>query len=371
MENRFEELVRCALFTSSDEARLARFQPKVEAELPRVAREVCEILRGVDEGYLRAGIEPFVDVLKGWFSRIFSGVYDAAYFASAAKLGSLQVSLGLAQHHATMTMALVRAALIALVRAAGDDAARSTEDALSRLLAVDLAIVLDAHAREREESRRLESLGNLAAGLAHELRNPLNGARLHIAYLDRALPDAPPDIREAITTARDQIQRLAQRVTEFLAYAQPQPVAAEAMSVDRLVASALDTVRAHPRSAHAQVRAELPPGELLVLGDPTRLGPMLVNLVTNALEALRPSGGTVVVRACREREHVRIEIEDDGVGLDPGMPIHDPFFSTKLEGARRGLALVHRVVTDHRGTIYVATTAGRTIFEVRIPSART
>jgi len=220
-------------------------------------------------------------------------------------------------------------------------------------------------------ARKIATLGTLATGLAHEIRNPLNGAQLHVAFLDRALSrtGAPSEIMEAVHVVGDEIGRLANLVTEFMAFARPDPAHLKSMSAFALCASAARGVSARAEGLGVTVEQELPTRDVEFQADGAKIGQVLSNLLDNAVDASSEHGhGKVILRARRLPHDVVFEVEDNGTGLiHPEDPIFDPFFSTKPRGPGLGLAVAHRIVTDHEGSITVEERAGRTIFRVALP----
>lgn len=221
-----------------------------------------------------------------------------------------------------------------------------------------------------QQAERLAAVGTLAAGLAHEIRNPLNGAQLHVSFLERALKKSKvgdADALEAVEVVRDEIKRLARLVTDFLDFARPRPLVTAPMTVRALVEKVVPLVTTAADATHAKIVVDLPAAELTVEVDRERLQQVLLNLMQNAIEALA-RGGTVTVRARREPRLAVIDVEDDGPGLpSDSAPIFDAFFSTKPAGTGLGLAIVHRIVTDHGGTIDIESRPGRTRFRIRLP----
>lgn len=228
-----------------------------------------------------------------------------------------------------------------------------------------------AATRKIHQHERLAALGTLAAGLAHEIRNPLNGAQLHVSFLQRALEKKlpEPDLLDAANVVSEEIKRLARLVSEFLDFARPSALARERLVVQTIIARALELTTAEAAQHGVEITADLPPQDLVVFGDSGKLHQVLLNIVRNALDALAPSGtGHVVIRARRHPRDVLIEVEDDGPGLPgPDAPVFDAFFSTKPNGTGLGLAITHRIVTDHGGTLDVESRPGRTCFRFTIP----
>jgi len=226
-------------------------------------------------------------------------------------------------------------------------------------------------ARQRHEQQdRLAAIGTLAAGLAHEIRNPLNGAQLHVSFLARALARSAvnEDALEAVHVIDDEIKRLARLVTEFLDFARPQPLTLTSVSVGALAERVIGLVAEQAGASDVRLLQDLPSTDIAVSADGGKLEQVLLNLLRNGVEALSGRGGTVTLRARREPRAVVLEVEDDGPGIPAASaPIFDAFFSTKPGGTGLGLAIVHRIVTDHGGTIDVESRPGMTCFRLRLP----
>jgi PAS domain S-box-containing protein len=231
--------------------------------------------------------------------------------------------------------------------------------------------------REREIERRarrnerLAATGALAAGLAHEIRNPLNGASLHLSVLDRTLarsPEVALAAREATDVLRAEIKRVSALLTDFLEVARPRPLAlvdGDANEIARSVCALLDPQAA---AQHKELTVEpfaLPATAKL---DVERIEQAVANLVRNGLDAVG-EGGRVVIRVRRLPSHVEIDVVDDGRGVpDPNAAIFDAFYTTKERGTGLGLTIVHRVVSDHGGDVRFDSRPGSTVFTIRIPA---
>jgi PAS domain S-box-containing protein len=253
--------------------------------------------------------------------------------------------------------------------------ARAAEGADDEIVLFAIGLdVTDARAlAERTlQSERLAAVGTLAAGLAHEIRNPLNGALLHVTYLERALRRTGGN-EDALETARFigvEIQRLSALVKDFLVFARPSPPKFETIALRDVCKRALTVVADDAQRAAAELRAEYAASVIVVRVDPAKIEQVLLNLLRNAIDAVGGvGGGHVVLRTIREPRRMIVEVEDDGPGLpSPDAPIFDAFYSTKANGTGLGLAIVHRVVSDHGGTIEVESKPGRTVFRVALPA---
>jgi PAS domain S-box-containing protein len=229
----------------------------------------------------------------------------------------------------------------------------------------------DALAARVLQSEKLAAVGTLAAGLAHEIRNPLNGAKLHVTFLERGLArsGANPEMLDALRTVRDEIARLSGLVTDFLDFARPRETHRAATSMRALCERAAQVLRPEAASEAVRIEVDLPQSDVVVPLDAGKMEQVLLNLVRNAIESTAGTdGGGVWLRARREGKRAILEVEDNGPGIsDPSAPIFDPFFSTKPRGTGLGLSIVHRIVSDHGGTIDLESRAGYTLFRVSLP----
>jgi PAS domain S-box-containing protein len=224
--------------------------------------------------------------------------------------------------------------------------------------------------RRARQNERLAAAGALAAGLAHEIRNPLNGASLHLSVIERGLAraaDVPAPMKEAADVLRAEIRRLGGLVSDFLDVARPQPLALVECDLNDL-ARGVHALLA-PEAATRQISLQVAPFPFPVIArvDVERTRQVLVNLVRNSLDAVK-DGGNVAIRVRRLPEHVEIDVADDGMGVsDPNAPIFDAFYTTKDRGTGLGLSIVQRIVTDHGGEVSFSSQPGATVFTVRLP----
>jgi PAS domain S-box-containing protein len=224
-----------------------------------------------------------------------------------------------------------------------------------------------------ERSRRHEKLaavGTLAAGLAHEIRNPLNGAQLHLTFLRRALQKGAvtPEMSEATEVVSDELRRLARLVTEFLEFARPHPLQRKPVALRHLCERAVQLITPGAQSAGVELIAEVPTRDVTFSADGHKLEQVLLNLLRNAVEALaQVPQGRVILRVRKQPHHVLLEVEDNGPGLPPEAPVFDAFFTTKPQGTGLGLSISHRIIADHGGEMTVESQPGLTVFRVRLP----
>jgi PAS domain S-box-containing protein len=230
----------------------------------------------------------------------------------------------------------------------------------------------EAHsmADRTRHAEKLAAIGTLAAGLAHEIRNPLNGAQLHVSFLERAIKKkaSEQDMLEATRVVADEIKRLANLVTEFLDFARPKPLQRNSVDLGKLCEHATTMASAQAEKAKVTLTCDLPSADVIVQADQAKLLQVLLNLLGNAIDAAGTSGGLVKLRVRRAPRNALIDVEDNGPGLPSAdAPIFDAFFSTKEGGTGLGLAITHRIVTDHGGTIDVSSLPGKTEFRIALP----
>lgn len=219
------------------------------------------------------------------------------------------------------------------------------------------------------QTERLAAVGTLAAGLAHEIRNPLNGAQLHLTFIQRAMAKAGepnPDFDEAVGVVRGEIDRLSALVNEFLDFARPTRIDRQPVVLQELVTRVSRLLVADAKQSKLELA--LPDGELVAHVDGGKIEQVLLNLLRNALDAAgENAGGTVVCSVYRRPREAVIEVRDDGPGFAAEAPIFDAFYSTKDSGTGMGLSICHRIIQDHGGYIRATSHPGATVFTVALP----
>lgn len=231
-----------------------------------------------------------------------------------------------------------------------------------------------AHERAREQDR-LSSLGMLAAGIAHEINNPLSYVKSNVHSLQRDLQqwkELPPQFAEYVTdvlpATMDGIQRIASIVTDLRRFARGEPDPLVEYEFNHEVEAAL---RLTQGQLQCDVQVELAPLLPMMMGRPRQIAQVVINLLVNAAHAI--SGrGTIFVSTRQEGEEVVLVVRDTGKGMtaDVLAKLFQPFFTTKPlgEGMGMGLAVVHGIVAAHGGRIQVESQPGRgSTFTVRLP----
>ena len=228
--------------------------------------------------------------------------------------------------------------------------------------------------REARLRQRLAAVGEMAAGIAHEIRNPLASMSGSIQLLREELPLSEEQAQLMDIVLRES-ERLNQTIGSFLAYARPQRAAVSRLDVRSVVEDAAALLRnsAEVRDAH-RVDIDVPLKPVWYEADGNQIRQIIWNLATNGLRAMK-DGGRLLLSVSEQRDSIgRLEVvlsvEDEGCGIpaDEVDSIFQPFRSTFERGTGLGLATVHRIVTDYSGTIQVSSTVGSgTTMRVRLP----
>lgn len=217
--------------------------------------------------------------------------------------------------------------------------------------------------REAEilQSKKLASLGTLTAGVAHEITNPVNNISM-IAETYEAIGDDLPqaDRLDMMRQIQKECGRIHAIVTNLLDFSKPKAASMRPVTINALVTDTLPLVRNMLHVSNIDLRLDLAEDAPSVLADVSQMHQVLINLITNAIQSMRP-GGLLRVATRAEADTARIVIADGGKGIPPdALPhIFDPFFSTKgTEGTGLGLSVSYGIVKNHKGRLRVESTVG-------------
>lgn len=217
-------------------------------------------------------------------------------------------------------------------------------------------------------SERLAALGRLVAGMAHEIRNPLNSIGGFSQHLRKKFS---PDSSEgkAVDVIVREVERLDRVITDLLDFSRPREPKMETLDLNDVVVSTSALVEREAAGQGITIVTELDEGGVQVTGDSDSLKQLLLNLFLNSFEAM-PDGGILTVQSGILNQRPYLSIKDTGRGIEENdlEKIFEPFFTTRDKGTGLGLAIVHRIVLDHGGDIRVESTAGSgTAFTIRFP----
>ena len=222
-----------------------------------------------------------------------------------------------------------------------------------------------------ELSRRISMVGRLTAGVAHEMKNPLNAMTIHLELLKQKLA-AGKSASQHVEIIEQEIRRLDERIQGFLKFVRPDEAKFAPVAIAPLVSSVLDAVQPEAHRAGVSISRGCTDGGLLVAGDAAQLRDMFLNLAQNAVQAMPKGGRLSIDCAAQPNQRVRVRVEDTGVGIAPEnlTKIFELYYTTKERGTGVGLSMVYRTVQIHNGEIDVESTLGvGTTFIVVLPAA--
>ncbi len=227
--------------------------------------------------------------------------------------------------------------------------------------------------RELINAARLALVGEMAAGIAHEVRTPLGILRTSAQVLKRSIGDRDPKEVELADMLVDETDRLSRVVSELLDLARPRSPSSRSTPLGPVLERAVEFVRAQAEEKGVQLRLDIDPDASPAWCDTEQIYQVALNLVINAVQSLESGGSATVRLADVDSTMVGFEITDDGPGIpeDIQESIFAPFFTTRESGTGLGLALVERIVASHGGAISVTSRPGEgAAFRVVLPVAQ-
>lgn len=365
--NLLDDLMAYMRFTAEDAARLRSMGPVLR---PHFAGIVDRFYEAIDRtpGAIAvftggpAQIERQKRLLHHWLEGLVAGPYDDAYYERRARIGRTHVRIGLDQQYMFGAMNLIREGLHAALRASewADEPRSVGHTSIDRLCDIELAIMIEtyreAYTARVKDAERLATIGQVAASIGHELRNPLAVMQTSVHQLQRR---AAPDDERTVKHLRrlcDQITLCNSIISNLLELARDRAIERRTIDVAAVVREAVASV---PRADGVALLLELSPELPEVAVDPGQFRQIVVNLVQNAVQAVG-AAGMVTVGLARADHEVRLRVDDSGPGLAPEVlrRLFEPLFTTRANGTGLGLALCRRIVEKHGGGISASNLAG-------------
>jgi len=215
------------------------------------------------------------------------------------------------------------------------------------------------------QSEKMAALGQLSAGIAHEIRNPLTSFKLFVRSLENEL-ELTQEQREDFRIVMKEIDRIEETVTRFLNFARPEEPQFQKIEACNLLKETLNLLAAKFKSSGIRLVLSLQEDPPTIEGDPKQISQAFLNLLLNAVEAM-PQGGTLTISSSakkdRETNHsfLQFVIQDTGHGIpEKNRPyVFDPFFTTKPGGTGLGLSIVYSIIQKHGGRIEVESRMGQ------------
>jgi two-component system sensor histidine kinase HydH len=225
--------------------------------------------------------------------------------------------------------------------------------------------------REIERSRRLASVGRLAAGVAHEIRNPLSSIKGFATYFKERYQDIPQD-QQTATIMIQEVDRLNRVVSQLLEFARPVNIKPQPTNLNALIDDSIKLIENQAAQKDITIKTRISNQATEIMIDPDRLSQVLLNLYLNAIESM-VSGDKLKIELSSnsEADGIDIKISDTGCGISPKdlTKIFDPYYTTKSSGTGLGLAITHNIIEAIGGQIKVSSTQDKgTVFTIQIPN---
>lgn len=346
-------------FDEGDAERLRGLEDILSPHFPEIAEHFYERILAHPRAHaaITGGAEQvqrLKQTLVSWMGSGLRGPHDEAFFERRARIGRIHVQIALPQQYMVTAINVMRLDYRRVLRASltDCDVMLAACAALDRLFDLELAIMFQTfHEDSADRLRRRERLatiGQLAASIGHDLRNPLGVIESSLFILRRRQQE-DERVTKHLDKIAKQVQTCDRIVNDLLDMARNNPPRLEECDLAALLADALE--QAHI-PASVNVRAEIPAGMRAVL-DRGLFAQVLVNLLTNAVRALHPEGGDVTVSAGQGEAGIELSVHDSGPGFDLGiLPLaFEPLVTTRAKGIGLGLALVKSVVERHGGRV--------------------
>lgn len=378
-EGVFEDMKAYIAFSDEDAKNLASLAEPIGPLLPRVVDRFYRVLQAHPgtRQVLTGGttqVEALRRSLLTWLRGLFVGIYDADYCRERAQIGRTHVRIGLPQHYMFTAMEVLWESLQAAVDTLPIAHAQAKLASLHKLLTIEIGIMLEtyregqtAQIRQVEhdavesrlrEAEQLAQIGQLAASLAHEIKNPLAGISGAIQVIRANMKPTDPHWPVLGEVLR-QINRLDRSVKDLLVYARPKPPQYQRCDLPRAIGRVLDLLRKEPEFERVRFEYSVPRNLPTIAADEHQIEQVLMNLLLNAAQASSATGLVKLVVA-PGRESVQIVVEDRGQGMtvDVARRAFEPFFTTKARGTGLGLPICRKIVEAHGGRISLRSTPG-------------
>jgi signal transduction histidine kinase len=324
-------------------------------------------------------IERLKQTLVRWLDVLLLGPHDEAYHQLRARIGRVHVRIDLPQGFMFTAMNRIRIQLldVARERLANDpDNLQRTSTALNQLLDLELAIMLDTYREDlvakNRAAERLATIGQFAAGIGHELRNPLGVIESSLFLLRQHLgreTASAPNIVKHLDRIGGEVVRANKTIHDLLDLARNRPPRCHPTELRRLIESAAELALL-PSMVRVTVTAV--PDDLAVHVDADQIRQVMINLFTNSAQAM-PRGGRIEVsaEALPSASTACIRVHDDGPGIpaEVRLRLFEALFTTKAKGSGLGLALCRRIVEAHGGSIQLDPSEEGAAFVLLLPAA--
>ena len=379
----FESIKQYVGFTDESSAALRQFHPIAEPFFGPIIDDFYDAIEAHPSASAaitggQAQIERLKRTLVHWLDTMLLGPHDEAYYEMRARIGRVHVRIALPQAFMFTAMDRIRVRLLDIVRerSAGGDFhdVRQIATALHQILDLELAIMLETYREDlvtkNRNAERLATIGQFAASIGHELRNPLGVMESSLFLLRQHLGPEVAGARNVVKhldRIGGEITRANKTIHDLLDLARNRPPHRQRTDVRTLLEGMAATTLL-PATVTVEVTA---PPDLTVDVDPSQFQQVMINLFTNAAQAMNGSGRILVEGTVSPSGGTRLRVRDDGPGVavEARYRIFEALFTTKAKGSGLGLALCRRILEAHGGTIDLESTERGASFVLNLPSA--
>ena len=377
-------------FDDASANRLHALAPRMRRFYPGIVEAFYEAILADPSARAVLANESQVDRLKlslrDWLEGLFTGPYDERYYEKRARIGRMHVKVGLEQRYMLGAMNVIRAGLHrGLAETATDGMGHVLDhEAVDQICDIELAIMLETYRedyvlKKTAEAESLAVMGRLTAGLAHEVRNPLNAAKLQLDVLRRNAagvedPSTRRKIERRTNLVQDELRRLSLLLDDFLNLARARRLEAVRCDACQLLTEVVELRRPEIESQGIEFIHESCVGPCELVAERDRLKQVVNNLITNAVEAVADSRQPCIQVTSRIRDsRWEVAVIDNGPGIAPEVAgrAFESFVTTKDAGTGLGLAIVKRIVDLHGGhAVLTLEPQGGTRASFWIPASR-
>jgi two-component system sensor histidine kinase HydH len=360
----FENLKQYVGFTDASSALLRDFRPVAAPHFQPIIDDfyaTIETHPGASASITggAAQIARLKQTLMRWIDTMLLGPHDEAYYEMRARIGRMHVRINLPQGYMFAAMSRIRVQLLEVLAAelkAAPEVTQRTAEALHQIIDLELAIMLETYREDlvakNRNAERLATIGQFAASIGHELRNPLGVMESSLFLLRQHLGPAvatAPNVQKHLDRIAGEVKRSNKTIHDLLELARNRPPRKQKTPLQAIVTSTIDSLSMLQGIA---VDSKLPP-ELAASVDADQIQQVLLNLFVNASQAMGGHGHIEIDGESLADGTVRIRIQDDGPGIPAEVRyrIFEALFTTKAKGSGLGLALCRRILEAHGGTI--------------------
>jgi two-component system sensor histidine kinase HydH len=360
----FESLRQYVGFTDASSTLLREFRPVAAPHFEAIIDDFyasIEAHPGASAAITggKTQIERLKQTLLKWLDTLLLGPHDEAYYELRARIGRMHVRINLPQGYMFTAMNRIRVRLFEVLhadRATDAERMRRTGDALNQILDLELAIMLETYREDlvakNRNAERLATIGQFAASIGHELRNPLGVIESSLFLLRQHLgPETAkaPNVAKHLDRIGGEVRRSNKTINDLLELARNRPPRRQEVPLRAIVANTIESLKLLQGVA---VDSDLP-DHLTAHVDPDQIQQVLMNLFINASQAMSGGGRIRVQGEQLPDGTVKLRVSDEGPGIPTEVRhrIFEALFTTKAKGSGLGLALCRRILEAHGGSI--------------------